>query len=87
MGTLLSGHCDSEREYKTLGCAIVQQAVKEYKNLPYMESAYRREVWKKDIERFFYSDWCFFLCGVDRKVWDEFLERNKPGLIERKETE
>lgn len=44
--------------YRTLGCAIVCQAIKDYQN-----SSNKSE--KNEIKKFFKSPWCEFVCGIN----------------------
>ncbi len=64
-------HVDSDG-YEVLALAIVQNAVEEYKDLYSKSIKTTSEVTRahaknsmKALERFFKSQWCFELCGLD----------------------
>lgn len=65
--------------YKTLAYTIVHEAVKEYKHLCATSCYERRDSWKKrELERFFSSEWCELLSGIPRDRME--LEAKKMKL-------
>ena len=37
----------------------------------------------KQIKAFLYSEWCYTLCGIEKQIWDEYLDK-KEQIIKQK---
>lgn len=61
--------------YQTLGHAIVERAVEDYKNLGDMANIEHRYHCRVQLKKFFISDWCYLLCGIDKGTWQDFIKK------------
>lgn len=76
--------------YKGLACAIVEQAAVDYRNILYridfdLETGVKPSrptfFGLMEIQRFFKSEWCEFLCGIDG--WDILSSLNRQCMTDR----
>ena len=61
--------------YEDLGKAIVLQAVQDYKSLAMCDSVHMRVTRRGALKKFFFSDWCYSLCGIEPGVWVDFIKK------------
>ena len=76
--------CDDNEPYKNLAYAIVENAVEEYKSLLRHLDSHEAsvELRVRELERFFLSEWCKLLCGIDgRKIIESTRESLNVAIL------
>jgi hypothetical protein len=62
-------------EYEELGFAIAEQAAIDFITLHRVKKSDLKGKYESELKRFFASDWCFMLCGIEESDWERFIEK------------